>query len=467
MLAREGLRVVVLESRDVGGGQTGLTTAHLASALDDRFYELETVFGEDGARLAAQSHSAAIDRIAAIVDEENIDCDFERLDGYLFNPPGGSEEVLERELVAARVAGLKGVELVARAPLEYDTGPCLRFRNQGQFHPMKYLNALAEAIVRRGGKIYTRSPVDQVEGGPDGARVATRAGHTVKADAVVVATDSPINDTFAMHTKQYPYRTYAIAFRVPKGSVQRGLYWDTEDPYHYVRLQRLNDEEDYLIVGGEDHKTGQEADPEECFHRLKFWTRKRFGQAQRVEHSWSGQVQEPMDYLGYIGRNPGDHDNVYIVTGDSGHGMTHGTIAGMLLTDLIRRRENPWAKLYDPARKSLSSAGTFLSENLNVAAQYLDWVLPASLRSVEDIKREEGVVVQRGLSKLAVYRDGKDKLHQVSASCPHLGCVVHWNSAEKTWDCPCHGSRFSCTGKVLNGPALTDLTHADEKKSAS
>jgi glycine/D-amino acid oxidase-like deaminating enzyme/nitrite reductase/ring-hydroxylating ferredoxin subunit len=463
LLAREGKKVAVLDATDVGGGETGRTTAHLSDALDDRYFNIERVFGEDGSKLAAQSHRAAIDKIEAIARAEKIDCDFARLDGFLFTPPGESTSILERELIAARVAGLKDVQLVPRAPLEYDTGQCLCFPRQGQFHPMKYLNGLAAAIQRLGGRIHVHSPVEQIEGGGH-AFVRTRNRHTVHAQAIVVATNTPVNDMFAMHTKQYPYRTYAVAFPIRRGSVTAALYWDTEDPYHYIRTQPYTKTEDYLIVGGEDHKTGQERDPEECFQRLTNWTRRRFPQAKEVMVSWSGQVQEPMDYLAYIGRNPGDETNVYIVTGNSGHGMTHGTIAGMLLTDLIMGRENPWEKLYDPARKTLSSAGTFLSENANVARQYLDWILPASFKSVDDIKPDQGVVVQRGLSKMAVYRDDAGQLHELSASCPHLGCMVHWNSAEKTWDCPCHGSRFSCVGKVINGPALTDLAPASNSE---
>lgn len=468
LLARAGKRVVVLEAKTIGDSETGHTTAHLSNALDDRYSNLESVFGQNGARLAAESHWAAIDRIETIAREEKIDCDFERLDGYLFVPPGHSKDILERELAAAHRAGLRDVELVPRAPLEFDTGPCLRFPNQGQFHPLKYLHGVIRAIQRLGGRIFVQSAVEECEGGTN-AWAKSRDGYTVQAKALVVATNTPVNNMFAMHTKQYPYRTYAIAFPIPKGSISRALYWDTADPYHYVRLQPHNNGEDYLIVGGEDHKTGQVQDTQECFTRLKGWARKRFPQAQNPEMKWSGQVMEPMDYLAFIGRNPGDHDNVFIVTGDSGHGMTHGTIAGILLTDLITGRKNPWEELYDPSRKTLRTVGTFLSENANVAAQYLDWVLPSSLRSVDDIKPGEGVIVQRGLSKMAVYRNESGELQQMSAVCPHLSCVVQWNTAEKTWDCPCHGSRFSCTGEVLNGPALTNLepVHQAEVKQKS
>jgi glycine/D-amino acid oxidase-like deaminating enzyme/nitrite reductase/ring-hydroxylating ferredoxin subunit len=461
LLAREGRSVIVLDDGRIGGGMTERTTAHLASALDDRFFELERIHGRDGARLAAESHSAAIDLIESIVADEKIDCDFARLDGYLFVPPGGSTEILERELEAARRAGLP-LEMVERAPLEeFDTGPCLRFPRQGQFHPLKYLSSLARAINRDGGRIFTASHAEEIEGGPT-ARIRTSAGHLVTARAVVVATNTPVNDLVAIHTKQAPYLTYVIGARVPRGSVTRALYWDTPDPYHYVRLQSADEDHDLLIVGGEDHKTGQADDAQERYWRLEAWMLDRFKTARAVEYRWSGQVMEPVDSLAFIGRNPLDADNVYIATGDSGNGITHGTIAGMLLKDLILGRPNEWARLYDPSRKSLRTAFDFVRENLNVAAQYADWATSGDLGSVDQVAPGEGAVIRRGLSKIAAYRDEHGSLHEHSAVCTHLGCIVAWNADEKTWDCPCHGSRFDARGHVINGPAITDLPPADE-----
>ena len=258
--------------------------------------------------------------------------------------------------------------------------------------------------------------------------------------------------------------SYVIGARVPRGSVTKALYWDTLDPYHYIRLQPLkgpHGEHDLLIVGGEDHKTGQASATEERHARLEGWARERFPTMQQVEFTWAGQVMETIDGLAFIGRNPLDKDNVFIATGDSGMGMTHGTIAGILLTDLILGRENPWATLYDPSRKTLRAAGEFLKEQLNVAAQYADWVTGGDVGSVDEIAKGGGAVLRRGLTKVAVHRDEKGTLHECSAVCPHLGCIVAWNSAEMSWDCPCHGSRFDKLGKVINGPANTDLGRTD------
>ncbi|MCI0331682.1 MAG: FAD-dependent oxidoreductase [Planctomycetes bacterium] len=468
LLTQAGKSVVILDDGPLASGMTEVTTAHLSNVIDDRFIEIECCHGERGSFLAAESHTAAINRIEATVEELNIDCDFTRLDGYLFLAPGDKKDLLDQELAAARRAGLMA-EMVPRCPLEYNTGPAIRFPNQGRFHPLKYLAAVAEAIERGGGRIYTNSHADHVEGG-DRAKVDV-CDHTVRADAVVVATNSPINDLVAIHTKQAPYMTYVLGARVPAGSVTDALYWDTLTTYyHYVRLQHMSvddansnghDEYDLLIVGGEDHKTGQADDTALRHARLESWARARFPMIEDVEFTWAGQWMKTIDGLAFIGRNPLDAENVFVATGDSGMGMTHGTIAGMLLTDLILGKRNPWATLYDPSRKPVRAAGAFAQENINVAGQYLDWFTPGEVESAREIAPGCGAVLRRGLSKVAVYRDADGRAHEMSAVCPHLGCIVHWNAAEHSWDCPCHGSRFDAKGKVINGPSNVDLEPAD------
>ena len=460
LLAQEGRSVVVLDDGVIGGGMTGRTTAHLTNAFDDRYIEMEKLHGADGSRLIAESHTLSIDKVQAIVREEQIDCGFERLDGFLFVPPNESTDVLNDELQASHRAGLKDVELVKRAPVEtFDTGPALRFPRQAQFHPLDYLTGLTRAFTRYGGRIFTETHATKITGGSD-ARVETSHGPAVNCDVIVVATNTPVNDRVAIHTKQAPYVTYVIGVRIPKGSITRALYWDTPDPYHYVRLQtdKTNPSHEILIVGGEDHKTGQEHDGEARFVKLHQWTRERFPQAGNIEFRWSGQVMEPVDGIAFIGPNPLDEDNVFIATGDSGQGMTHGTIAGMLLTDLIQDRQNPWADLYSPSRISLRSMGEYASENLNVAGQFTDYLTAGEISSVDEVKPGEGAIMREGLSKLAVYRDDSGTVHKLSAVCPHLGCIVAWNSTEKTWDCPCHGSKFDAGGRVYQGPANGDLS---------
>jgi glycine/D-amino acid oxidase-like deaminating enzyme/nitrite reductase/ring-hydroxylating ferredoxin subunit len=469
LLMKAGKKVVVVDDGPIGGGETSRTTAHLTYAMDDRFYILERVHGEEGARLAAESHMAAVNRIEAIVKIEGIDCDFERLDGYLFPSATDQPSNINQELEAARRAGISDVHRVERVPVPtFNAGPALRFPNQGQFHPIKYLAGLARAITDGGGRIFTGSHVAKVEGGSP-VTVETDEHLTVTADAVCVCTNASISDYVQTHAKQAPYRTYVCAFRVPRGSIPRALYWDTADPYHYVRLQTLDEAQaptkgavlhDALIVGGEDHKTGQATDMEERWRCLEEWTRERFPMVEGLTHRWSGQILEPNDYMAFIGRNPDGSENVYMASGDSGQGITHGTIAGILLTDLVMGRDNPWEKLYDPRRMRFqhrSSLKEFLKENINVAAQYLDYVTPGEVRSDEDIPRGEGRIIRRGRHKIAAYRDESGTLHERSAVCTHLRCIVDWNPGEKSWDCPCHGSRFDPYGKVLNGPAISDL----------
>lgn len=458
LIGREGRSVVVLDDGMIGGGMTGRTTAHLTNAYDDRYVEIERLHGEEAARLTAESHTAAIEKIWEIARSEKIDCDFQWLDGFLFAAKPEEVDLLQEELEAAHRAGLVGVEKVTRAPIDsFDTGPALRFPRQAQFHPLRYLDGVARGIMRYGGRIFGQTHATKFEGGSP-ARVETSHGPVVTSDVIVVATNTPVNDRVAIHAKQAPYVTYAIGITIPKGSITRALFWDTEDPYHYVRLQSDKDDAyDVLIVGGEDHKTGQANDGAERYGRLEQWTRERFPQVQEVKVRWSGQVMEPADGLAFIGRNPLDDDNVFIATGDSGQGMTHGTIAGLLLTDLIQGRKNRWEDLYSPSRVRVKALPEYASENINVAVQYADYVTAGDIESESELKPGQGAIMTNGVGKVAVYRDEAGNIQKHSAVCPHLGCVVAWNSSEQTWDCPCHGSRFSTEGRVYQGPANSDL----------
>lgn len=463
-LTHEGKDVLVIDDGPIGGGETSRTTAHLACALDDRIYWLEQHHGHHAARLAIESHAAGIDWIESIVHGEHVACDFRRVDGYLFAPPGGSVDELERELAAAHRVGLVETEMLADAPLHGRlTGPCLRFPRQAQFHPIKFLRALAEAIGVRGGRIATGVRAEHVEGGSP-AQILVEGGRVIHAGAVVVATNAPISSRVKIPLKQAAYRTYVVGLELPRRSAVLGLYWDTADPYHYARIIPDGAEDgDLLIVGGEDHKTGQGNDAEARWLRLADWGRAHFAGAGALVQRWSGQVMEPADGLGFIGKNPGGDDNVYVATGDSGNGLTNAAVAGMLLTDLILGRPSPWAAIYDPSRSELRrAAGSMLRENANTTAQYADWLSGGDVGSIDDIPPGSGAVVRRGLRLIACYRDEAGMCHERTAVCTHLGGVVAWNAAEKSWDCPCHGSRFDALGRVINGPAIADLAPAEE-----
>jgi glycine/D-amino acid oxidase-like deaminating enzyme/nitrite reductase/ring-hydroxylating ferredoxin subunit len=454
-LQRDGASVVLLDDGPIGGGETARTTAHLSTLLDTRYEAIERLHGEEGARAAAASHAAAISEIEAIVGREGIACDFRRLDGFLFRALDDEPAGLEREHAAALRAGVPNV-WEARAPLAFETGRCLRFPDQAQMHPLRYLAGLAEAARRQGVRCHT-AHATSVTGGRD-ARVETANGPSVMAKAIVVATNTPVNDRLVIHTKQSAYRSYVITAQLPADAVTPALYWDTADPFHYVRTQPdVGGRHQLLIVGGEDHHTGQADDADARFARLEAWAAERFQPFGPVVFRWSGQIMASIDGLGFIGRNPGDDDNVFIVTGDTGNGLTHGTIAGMLIGDLVAGRPNRWGTLYDPARITPHAALTFAQEGLHVAAGYARWLGLGERGPIEDLRPGCGAVFQRGLRKVAVYRDEHGALHECSAVCPHLGGVVVWNELERSWDCPCHGSRFDAFGRVINGPANSDL----------
>lgn len=463
LLSLEGLSVAVLDRQtQLGGSETSFTTAHLSNALDRGYRDLILLHDQHKVALAAESHSRAISLIESIVAQEQIDCDFARVDGYLLAAPGADAGTLEKEWEAARKAGVAGVELLPNSPMGTgDLGPCVKFPHQAQFHPLKYLAHLARVLENKGVKLYGKSEVAEIQDGTP-LRLVTKDGAEIEARHVVVATNTPFNDRLTMHTKQAAYRTYAIALRLSEPpQLPNALLWDTADPFHYVRLHRSTQKgkkpATMLIVGGEDHKTGQGGDTATHYDNLDRWARERFAGVEGVELRWSGQIIESADGLAYIGKNPGSGDNIYIATGDSGNGMTYGTIAAMLLKDLILSRPNEWAGVYDPSRIPVRAAATFTRENLNVAAQFSDWVTPGEVNTIEEVANGAGALLRRGLEKIAVYRDEHGNVIERSAVCPHLGCLVHWNSAETTWDCPCHGSRFSPQGEVLNGPATTGL----------
>jgi glycine/D-amino acid oxidase-like deaminating enzyme len=463
LLAKAGQQVVLIDDGLIGSGESGRTTAHLTCALDDRYYTLEEVFGKDGSRLAAESHREAINLIERTIQELQIDCNFQRINGYLFLHPSDKTNNLEKELQATQRAGLNTRWLETIPGIAINAMPCIEFPDQAQFHIMQYLHGLAKGFTLLGGKIYTQSKAVDIN-----RHGATCHGYNIAARHIVVATNSPVNDLVTMHTKQFPFRTYVIAGTIPKGSILPALWWDTGDmkskwysaPYHYVRTEPYNDMYDLLISGGEDHKTGQadtENIPEEArYENLINWTRRHFPVMNEIVYKWSGQVLEPLDHLAFIGKNPGD-ENVYIITGDSGNGMTHGTLGGMIICDLITGKGNPWADLYSPRRLPLKVTGMYLKEVANMAAQYADWIAKADIHEIDQLHAGEGAILSKGVKRYAVYKDEQNNVHACSAMCTHLGCVVQWNAEEKTFDCPCHGSRFTKEGTVINGPAIANL----------
>lgn len=462
-ILRSGKTVAIVEDGQIGSGETGRTSAHLTTALDDRYFHLKKLYGKDDMKLIAESHRKAIDFIETIVNTESIKCDFKRVYGYLFLHPTDKPETLAKELDAACEAGLEVCEL-QDIPGINNVGPCLRYSNQAQFHPLDYIRGLAKAILEHGGQIFTETHATEI----DESGILTKDGYRINAKHVVVATNSPVNNKYLMHLRQSPYRTYLIGARVRKDSVKEALWWDTGDQgnsshaYHYVRLQKLDDDFDLLLCGGEDHATGLSDDSKipleaDRYSVLENWVRERFP-IEDVIYTWSGQVMYPFDSLAYIGRNPLDKNNIYIVTGDSGNGLTYATIAGMLITDLINDRPNKYEKIYSPSRFKLLKVGNvFLEELVGGLASYFKKRPTHPQDTIEGILPGEGKIVEIEGKKYGAFKDSANLVHIVAAECTHLGCMIKWNSDEKSWDCPCHGSRFTNKGVVINGPANKDL----------
>ncbi len=450
LLARAGKSVAVLELLTVGAGSTGDSTGHLTACLDSSYADLVSRFGEEGARIAAQSSMAAIEFIEQTVSELAIDCDFARVPGFRFSQTAKGASRLEREAALASKLGL-AASFSREAPLPLPVTGALRLENQAQFDAPRYCQALAAALA---GAVYGDTLVESVK---DGTPCLVRAaGQVVTAKAVIMATHVPINRVAALQNQLSPYTSYTIAFGLGGRAFPEGLLWDTEEPYHYIRRVRDKDRQ-LLLVGGEDHRTGHPTDTKKSLDALEAYARKNFD-VQSVEYHGSGQVVASADGLPYIGRVP-RMTNVQVATGFSGTGLTFGTVAGMLIADSILGRKNAWGELYRPSRvkpvatknrskKSARGAGGQKATSHLKRNRHGRW---------PDVPAREGRIAEIDGEKIAVYRDERGVEHALSASCTHMGCTVQWNGAAQSWDCPCHGGRYRPTGEVLCAPPTQAL----------
>jgi len=456
LLASSGKSVALVEARRIGTGVSHRSTVHLTEAVDTRYQQIESDFGKDGARLVAESSRAAIEKVAELASKLSIPCGFQRRPGFFYTEKEEHVAMVRKEHEAAKRAGLP-VELLEKAPLPFATKAALRFPDQAQMHIQRYLAGLAAAAQAQGAHIYEESRVIAVEDG-EPCIVHLERDAVIRAKKVFVATHKPLNRVF-LQTKVFSYRSYVLAFKdVP---FPDGMFWDTEDPYHYFSSYEV-DGAPWFVIGGEDHKTGTTSKTSEHFDSLLSWTQERVVKMVAPEYRWSAQVEEPVDGLPFIGRNSMS-EHVYVATGFSGNGTTFGTIAAMIATDLVHGRGNPWADLYAATRmKPISSAGTFTTENIDFPMHLVtDRLHPPEAKALSDIKAGEGKHVRVRGERLAVYRDAAGALHGCSAVCTHLGCLVKFNPAETSWDCPCHGSRFDIEGRVLDGPATRPLAKKD------
>ncbi len=469
-LVRAGHTVAVIDRGLIGRGMTARTSAHLTSALDDFYHAFIAIRGEEIARLHFQSQQAAIDRIGVIAAHEKIACDFKRLEARLYLAGDATEDVLDKERDALTNVGLAGVakRTGGGSAHRLASGPLLVIPGQGRFHPTRYLDGLARVVERLGVRLFADTVVTKVEEVAGGVTVHTAGSSRVSAHWAVLATNSPIGERGPITPQESPFRSYVLGAEVPRGAIEDVLYWDTEDPYHYVRLHPWGDH-DLLLAGGEDHRSGEADDADERLGNLESWARLRFPEMGKIAYRWSGQCLDTPDYAAFIGRQPGT-DRVFVATGDSGQGITHGVVAGMLLADLIDSDDHPWAVVYDPARAPPKSIGNFLSSAIGAAKNLLEKVTgarqDATIESEADLIPGTGGIMNVDGRNVAICRDERGNVFRLSEACTHVGCGVRWNSFEQCWDCPCHGSQFAPDGTALNAPAVKALAAAKAGQAA-
>ncbi|MFF5701406.1 FAD-dependent oxidoreductase [Streptomyces sp. NPDC012794] len=465
-LARTGLSVVVLEADRLAAGVTGHTTGKLTALHPGVYDTLRSRHGEDAARRYATSQSAALRHVFEVVRDLGIDCDLERRPAVTYCERPDGVEALRAEAEAARAAGLDA-SFVTETGLPYPVAGAVTLGDQAQFHPLGYLRGLVEDLVARGGRLYEHTRVTGLDGG-DPCRVTTSSGTTVTARHVVIATHHPVFDHALLATRLTQRRDLVIAGPLPASQDPDGMYITREDATRSVRTAPLADGGRLLIVGGEAFTPGTGQDTAERYARLQAWT-ERYFPGVPITHRWAAQDNSSTDTLPLIGRWGSDGDHVYVATGFAGWGMTGGVLAGQLIASLATRDEDPWSGLYDPRRfgPALRSAPEFLKAQWDVGKHFVMDRLKAmgdgTGGPVGALRPGEATVVRADGGPCAVHRDDQGELHAVSAVCTHLGCLVAFNNAERTWECPCHGSRFGIDGEVLQGPALDPLERRDPK----
>jgi hypothetical protein len=453
LLQEAGKKCIVIEAANIAFGTTGGTTAHLNTFFDTTYDEVVANFGEDNARLLAQAGPEAIQLIRDNISKHQIDCGFEERAGYVFSVEEKQNKDLEKLVEATQKVGLP-MDFINDNPFPIPYIKIAVIEGQAQFHPVAYIKGLAEAFIKKGGIIIEQCRVTGITEA-EVLTVQTSSGD-IKARHAVYATHIPPGVNI-LHFRNAPYRSYAMAIKLKDNKYPQALGYDMCDPYHYYRSQKTNGEE-YLIAGGEDHKTGHEENTEKCFRNLEGYVRKYFD-VDSIAYRWSSQYYIPTDGLPYIGHLPGNRENIYCATGYNGNGMIFGTLAGSILTDLISDRENKYKELFAPARvKPVAGFVNFVKEAADVVGHFIgDKIATEKISEFADLAAGEAKVVKYDGHTLAIYKDEDHVIHAVNSACTHIKCTVGWNSVEKSWDCPCHGSRFSYDGTMLTAPARKDL----------
>ncbi len=461
LLKGAGLTVALLERDRCAQVDTGHTTAHLTMATDLQLTDLVNKFGKDTARALWDAGRIAIDQIESHIQGDGIEYDFRRVPGYLHEALEGQGATVAELKETADLARDLGFDATFESHVPYIGRAGVRFAHQALFHPLKYLSALVRAIPGDGSHVFEHTSADEVQDNPLAVK---SGGHTITCDYVVIATHTPLMgktnvvSATLLQSKLALYTSYAIGGKLPPHTVPYGLYWDTTDPYHYLRVEPRYGY-DYAIFGGEDHKTGQVDDTQRCYAALE-GTAREILPGLEITDRWSGQVIETNDGLPYIGETS---ERQFAATGFAGNGMTFGTLAAMMARDAAVGRTNPWQDLLSVGRTKLRG-GTwdYLKENKDYVYYLVrDRLAAAQGASVRVLRRGEGKILNVAGQRAAAYRDDKGTVVMRSAICTHMGCEVRWNSAEATWDCPCHGSRFHTDGSVLAGPAESPLSELE------
>jgi glycine/D-amino acid oxidase-like deaminating enzyme/nitrite reductase/ring-hydroxylating ferredoxin subunit len=452
LLKAAGRRVVVVEAGRVASGVTGYTTAKLTVLHGLIFDDLAQAFGDDGAHTYADANLAGMAIVADLAVRHEIDCELERRPAFTYTTDAAMVDKVRAEVAAAKRIGLRA-DFTVDTDLPYPVEGAIRVDDQAQFHPRKYCLGLAAAVNGDGSHVYERTRALSLDEG-DRCRIETDHG-VITADYVIEATHLPFSDKGGFFARAHPMRSYALSARLD-GPVPQGMYLSVDTPSRSVRSARMDGEE-VVILGGEGHKVGQDPDTRERYAALEEWARANFP-VRSVDYRWSAQDYVPVDHVPFVGSLSPGSERAYVATGFKKWGMSNGSAAGIMLTDRILGRDNPWAELFDSNRLNLRQSATeLIKENANVVKRFVGDRLRTETRSIDDLAPGEAAVLVEGSGRVAAYRDPDGAVHAVSPICTHMGCTVAWNTAETTWDCPCHGSRFTCDGKVIQGPAVKDL----------
>lgn len=463
LLKQEGYKVAVIEADRIIQGTTGHTTAKITSQHTLIYDRLKTQMGGEKAQQYADANQTAIQVISGLIKEKSIDCDFSWQSAYVYTQQDEYVPQIMKEVTAASSLGIEAFFL-PEIPLPFPVKCAMRFDGQAQFHPRKYLLALAKDIPENGSHIFEETKIVEVkEGNP--CLVITSRGKQIAARKVVIASHYPCYEAFGLYfTRIYSERSYALAVKI-KDTFPGGMYITAEQPKRSLRSQKYRDGE-LILVSGEHHKTGQGEDTSNHYQKLKDFAEGIFT-VEDIPYRWSTQDYTSMDEVPYIGHLTSNTPNIYVATGFGKWGMTTGTAAALIFRDLISSGGSPWQDVYNPSRFTPSaSAKNFVKENLNVAKHLISGKISPVPSDIE-IPRGEGKILDMDGQRVGAYRDNKGVVHLVDTTCTHLGCELQWNSAEKSWDCPCHGSRFTYEGEIIQSPALNNLSHVRQKENDS